>query len=279
MGRVILFDRGEAGGLLLDSSGVRTVPRFAPEIRANLRAVLELLRAADAPASDASRELATLVTKVANIAVDGIERATGALDPGESLVYLDEDGGFVCGGTGAPPRPIKWPPQGGRPSKDLLATGILPPDLVEFLGRSAAQGLDLPQLLEDPLAAAKKLNFRLSALAAETLKGLAPSELPRFTDPVEHEVVGFFHAVIKDGRFLETWAVQPAAAAAALGVKLSNAAIDKILGGSATVGRPSDVANLSIEQGIVVGVVAIVLVVVKPRLGDFVVDRSGKEKF
>lgn len=279
MGRVILFDRGEAGGLLLDSSGVRTVPRFAPELRANLRAVSELLRATEGPASDATRELAALVTKVANVAMDGIERATGALDPGESLVYLDDDGGFVCGSTGAPPRPIRWPPPGGPSSRELLATGILPPDLIDFLGRSTAQGLDLAQVLEDPLAAGKKVNMRLSALASETLRSLAPSRLASIADPVDREVVAFFHQVIKDGRFLETWSVQPAGAAAALGVKLSDAAIDRILGGSAAVGRPGDVANLSIEQGIVVGVVAVVLVVVRPGLGDFVIDRSGQEKF
>ena len=58
-----------------------------------------------------------------------------------------------------------------------------------------------------------------------------------------------------------------------------NTAIDRILGRGAIVGRPGDVANLSIEQGIVVGVVAVVLVVLKPGLGDNVIDRSGKEKF
>lgn len=279
MSRLILFDGGKAGGLLLDGNGVRTIPRFAPEILANLAAVSALLRAAEGSASDdAGRDLDSLVTKAANIAVERIEAVIGSLDPDDSLVYLDDDG-FVCGSTGKPPRPIKWPPQGRPDAREILATGILPPDLIAFLGRTSAQGLKLTETLEDPMGTARKVNFNLSALAAQTLQGLAPSQLASIGDPVEREVVSFFHAVIQDGRYLETWNIQPVDVANALQVKLSDAAVDKILGGSALVGRPGNIANLSIEQGIVVGVVAVVLVVAKPKLGDYVIDQSGKQKF
>lgn len=280
MSRVILFEGGKGGGLLLDANSVRTVPRFAPEILANLAAVSDLLRAAENPVSDdTGRDLAALVTKAANIAVQRIEAVTGALDPNDSLVYIDEDDGFVCGSTGAPPRPIKWPHQGGHQPGEILATGILPRDLIDFLGQTSVHGLKLTDTLEDPMGTAKKINFNLSALSAQTLQGVAPSKLSSISDPVEREVVSFFHAVVHDGRFLETWSIQPVAVANSLQLKLSDAAVDKILGGSALVGRPGNIANLSIEQGIVVGVVAVVLVVAKPRLGDYVIDLSGKQKF
>ncbi len=92
------------------------------------------------------------------------------------------------------------------------------------------------------------------------------------------EVVTFFHKVIEDGRFIDTWTIEPTAVAKSLQFKLSIEAIDRILGSSAIVGRLGDVANLSIEQGIVVGVVAVVLVVVKPQ-PESVRDFSGLNKF
>lgn len=280
MSRIILFDGGKAGGILMDEKSVRAIPRFAPEVLANLAAVSGLLRAAgDSTSDDASRDLISLANKVSNIAVERVEAAIGRLDADNSLVYLSDDDGFVCGSSGAPPRSISWPPRGGIEPRELLATNVLSTDLIEFLARTSAHGTKLAETLEDPHAVAKQIHFKLSTHDAQTLKGLAPSQLQSIRDPVEREVVSFFHAVIEDGRFLEEWSVQPVGVSESIHHALSNEAVDRILGGSALVGRPGDVANLSIEQGIVVGVVAVVLVVAKPRLGENVLDRSGIEKF
>jgi hypothetical protein len=280
MGRVILFDRGNTGGLFLDAHSVRSLPPFAPTLLAHLHAVSDLLRATHGqpPGPDSSKDLAGLITKVANLAVERIEAAVGPLDAADSLVYLTDDDGFVCGSTGAPPRPIKWPPLGSSAPRDLVASGILAPDLVEFLRRSTSKGLKVADILEDPVAAARTVDIKLSKLAATSLTQLAPSQLSKIADPVDRELIGFFHQVIADGRFLETWATEPVSVATSLSVKLSNAAVDKILGSSALVGRAGDVANLSIEQGIVIGIIAIIILD-QERAFENVIDRSQQEKF
>ncbi len=280
MGRIILFDRGEVGGLFIGSAGVRPIPRFAPPVLAHLRAVSDLLRAAhgQSPEEGSSKDMAGLITKVSNLAVERVEAAVGALDATDSLVYLTDDDGFVCGSTGAPPRPIKWPPLGGSSRRDLVASGLLAPDVVELLRRATSKGLKITDILEDPAKAAMTVDIKLSEVAAASLSQLAPSRVASLTNPVDRELVGFFHEVIRDGRFLETWTAEPVAVANRIGVKLSDAAVDRILGSSVIVGRGGDVANLSIEQGIVIGIIAII-VLDQELPTESIIDRSLQEKF
>ncbi|CAD6547992.1 hypothetical protein ACFQ3P_25690 [Paraburkholderia sabiae] len=280
MSRIILFQRGESGGILIGANAVRAIPPFAAPVLAHLRAISDLLRASSTQTPEASQEMAGLTTKIANLAVERIEAAIGALDATDSLVYLTDDDGFVCGSTGAPPRPIHWPPVGGRETGPLEADELLAPDLVELLHRATGKGIKFPDFLEDPASAAKAVDVKLSKVSAANLQRLAPSRLAKLQDPVDRELVGFLHKVIEDGRFTQTWSAEPVAVSKALEVGLSDPAIDKLLGSSAIVGKVGDVANVSIEQGIVVGVVAVVLVVADqdPRFQN-VVDRSGIEKF
>lgn len=278
MSQLILFDRGSTGGLLLDSSGIRPVPPFEPAVLSHLRAVSDLLRSVPGQDDAVTRDLASLITKLANLAIERVEGLVGALTGEDCLVYLTEDDGFVCGSTGAPPRPIQWPPVGGRGPYDLVGTGILAPDLVEFLTRSTQSGLKVIDILEDPVAAAQRIDMKLSTLATESLKPFAPSRIDVIADPVDREVVSLFHKVVEDGRYVDTWTSQPLATIKALEVELSTAAVDKILGSRAIVGRAPEVANLSIEQGIVIGIVAIIVLDQNPEL-QTVIDRSGFEKF
>lgn len=280
MGRIILFDRGEIGGLFIGPDSIRPIPRFAPPVLAHLRAVSDLLRAAhgQSPEESSSKDMAGLITKVSNLAVERVEAAVGALDATDSLVYLTDDDGFVCGSTGAPPRPIKWPPLGGSSPRDLVASGLLAPDVVELLRRATSKGLKITDILEDPAKAAMTVDIKLSEVAAASLSQLAPSRVASLTNPVDRELVGFFHEVIRDGRFLETWTAEPVAVANRIGVKLSDAAVDRILGSSVIVGRGGDVANLSIEQGIVIGIIAII-VLDQELPTESIIDRSLQEKF
>jgi hypothetical protein len=279
MGRLILFERGEVGGLFVGSHGVRAIPPFAPPVLAHLRAVSDLLRASHGQSDQTSHEMGRLVTQIANLAIERVEAAIGPLDANDSLVYLTDDDGFVCGSTGAPPRPIGWPPLGGGDLPDPVEGGLLAPDLLELIRRAPNRGVEILAILEDPAAVAKTIHVKLSDSSAATLRQLAPSRVASLPNPVDREMVGFLHEVMKDGRFIQTWSSQPVAAANAIGVKLSDAVVDKILGSSAIVGRVGDTANLSIEQGIVVGVVAIlVLADQDPRVRN-VIDRSQREKF
>jgi hypothetical protein len=278
MSQLVLFDRGNTGGLLVDANGIRPVPPFEPAVLSHLRAVSDLLRSAPGPDDAVSSDLASLTTKLANLAIERVEGVVGALTGDDCLVYLAEDDGFICGSTGAPPRPFPWPPVGGRGPYDLVGSGILAPDLIEFLTRSTGSGLTVTDILEDPLAAAQRIDMKLSTLAAESLKPFAPSRIESIADPVDREVVELFHRVVEDGRYVQTWTSQPLAAFKALDVEASRAAVDKILGSRAIVGRAPEVANLSIEQGIVIGIVAIIVLDQNPEL-QTVIDRSGFEKF
>jgi hypothetical protein len=279
VGRLILFERGEVGGLFIGSHGVRAIPRLAGPVLAHLHAVSDLLRASRGQSDQASQDMGRLITQIANLAVERVEAAIGPLDANDSLVYLTDEDGFVCGSTGAPPRPIGWPPLGGDSFPELVDGGLIAPDIMELLRRAPAQGVEIVAILEDPVAAADAVDVKLSTAAAATLKLLAPSQVANLPNPVDRELVGFLHEVMKDKRFLQTWSTEPVAVSKAIGVKLSDAAVDTILGSGAIVGRVGDVANLSIEQGIVVGVVAIlVLGEQDPRVQN-VIDRSQREKF
>jgi hypothetical protein len=280
MGRLIVFNGGTSGGIYIHSYGVQPISPLPPPVLMHLRGVADLLRATygSPPEEGTSKDLQKLITKVANLAIERVEAAIGPLDGEDSLVYLEDDDGFICGSTGAPPRPIKWPHVSPFSVEDLVQRGFLATDVSELLRRTHAQGLKVADVLEDPVSAAKRVGLQLSDLAIANLQPLAPSQLDKISDPVEHEIVDFFHKVSEDGRFLDRWNREPASVAKALGVELNIAAIDRILGTSVIITRPGDVANLSIEQGIVVGVVAVVLVVLVPDL-DSIRDNSGIKKF
>jgi len=181
-------------------------------------------------------------------------------------------------GPAAPPRPVTWPPTGNSSIEDLVAGSTLPGDLIAFLRRSTQTDLQVTDILEDPVAAARSIDFPLSQAAAASLRKLAPSQLAAVTDPVDRELVGFFHKVVADGRYIDTWASQPAAVASSIGVTLSDAVVDKLLGSNAVVGEVPDLANLSIQQGIVVGIIAIAILE-QPSQITSVIDHSQTTKF
>lgn len=280
MGRLILFNGGTSGGIYIDSNGVQTLAPLATSVLMHLRAVADLVSSTRglSPKAKASKDLQALITKISNLAVDRVEAAVGPLDAADSLVYLDDGDGFVCGSTGAPPRPIGWPPAGPISVEDLVERGALASDVIEFLQRTQAKGLKVADVLNDPASAAKTVGVQLSELAIANLKPLAPSQLDKIRNPVDRSVVAFFHKVVADGRFLDSWNREPAAVAKALGVEVDLVVIDKILGTNAIVGRASEVANLSIQQGIVVGIVAILVLRTEPGV-DSVIDLSRKTKF
>jgi hypothetical protein len=281
MGRVILFNGGVGGGLYMSGDAVSTIPAFPSSLLAHLRAVSDLLYASQQKTSDTKQtnELSILVSRVANLAVERVEAAVGPLDDTDSLVYLHDDGGFTCGSTGAPPRPVGWPPGPRTTLDELIHRDLIAADVIQFLERGKDRGLEVADMLNDPAASALSIGMKLSDRAVENLKPLAPSRLESVTDPVNRSVLAFYHKVIDDGRYVDTWMREPAAVAKSLGVELEIRAIDAILGSSAIIGRSGgDVANLSIEQGVVVVVVAIIVLRDKPELEN-VRDFSGIYKF
>jgi hypothetical protein len=280
MGRVILFDGGKAGSLFIHGNTVRPIAPFSASVLAHLEAVSELLWSAGELSTDAkvSHELNVLTSRVANLALGRVEAVVGPLDDGDSLFYLNGKQGFVCNSNGAPPRPVDWPAADPVTMENFVERGLLGPDLVEFVRCALAKGLRLVDVLEDPIASAMIVGVTLSDLAVENLKSLAPSKLNDIADPINRGVMAFLHSVIQDGRYLETWMTEPVAVAASLGMELEREVVDRILGSTAIIGHAEPVARLSIQQGIVVGIV--ILILDRPDLEtETVEDHSGLVKF
>jgi hypothetical protein len=124
------------------------------------------------------------------------------------------------------------------------------------------------------------LGIRLSEKSIADLQLLAPSHVEKIYDPVDREIVQFFHSVAKDGNYLETWAKRPFEVSQNLNIKLSDLAHERIVAGGAGISLgPGSVMNPAVVVAVVVGVV-IMLVPTEAGRGKFVInDFSGIRKF
>jgi hypothetical protein len=279
MAQVILFGGGDAGGLIIGPNGVRPIPPFDPYIRLQLRGLSAMLAGITRIPEKTQREMAKLVNRVSNLVMEQVEAVVGRLEGDNSLIYQDEDGGFTCGSTGKPPIPIPWPPLQSPTLTDLIATGAVEHELVDFVKAAGDQKISITDVLEKPAEVAGKLGRQLSERTIKDLQQLAPSRLSQISDPTEREVLQFFHKVAGDGRFLSTWATRPTEAATALKMQLSDKAFERIVaGGSSTIFDPGTAMN-PIAVAVAVGVVIMLVT----RDADFVrnpvKDRSGIAKF
>lgn len=279
MAKVILFGGGDGGGLIIGPNGVRPIPPFDLSLRLQLRGLSGLINGITPMPVEPQREMGKLVNRISNLIIEQVESVVGRLDEGSSLIYQDDDGGFHCGSTGKPPIPIPWPPKKSPSLSDLIESGVLERELVDFVKDATAKGNELKEILENPAKIAGKLDVQLSERTVQDLQRCAPSRVEKITNPVEREVLQFFHQVADDGRFLATWTTRPAEAATALNVHLSDDAFDVIIAGGR--GTTLDPGSSSIIW-IVVGIVVIIAVVIDPgdaEIAQRVRDRSGITKF
>lgn len=292
MKMVVLFGGGDGGGLIITDNGVRPIPPFDPGLRQLLRSAAAAVNAAAAAKGESRRgKMAKLSTSLCNLAVEQVEEVVGPLDGERAIVYQDDDGGFTCGSTGKPPIPIPWPPQSLPTISDLIASGAIEKDLVEFVQRAQASNIAMTEMFENPAEISRKLGISLSEKTAKDIQYLAPSRLNQIADPTEREIVGFYHKVIADGRFVETWFSRPYQVAQDLKFKLSDAALERIAAGGAVAGLGSLGGfgpRADMGLGIVVVTAADIIIIgitiaVSNRraIGQNVKDRSRKahEKF
>lgn len=279
MAQVILFGGGDAGGFIISATGVRPIPPFDLGVRLQLRGLSALLAGTTRSLGHPPSEMPTLLQRIAGTVMEEVEGVVGKIDGDHGFVYQDDDGGFSCGSTGKPPIPFPWPALAMPGMRDLLANGVLENDIIDYVTKANEKKIPLTDMLEQPAAVAKRLGIQLSERTVHDLQQLAPSRLASVTDPTEHEIIGFFHKVAADGRYLSTWATRPAEAATALKVRLSDKAFDRILaGGGSMLFNPGEVMN-PIAVAVLVGIV-IMLVdrsAQEPVLN--VIDRSGMAKF
>ena len=298
---VILSDGGIAGGLMVTASGVRSILPFNPVVRLSLKSAAAMVNAvASAPSGNPRRKMARLATSLCNLAVEQVEEVVGPLGADRSLIYQDDDGGFSCGSTGKPPVPVIWPPRSMPSVSEVLDAGVIELDLVELVQKAHNAKIPLTDLYENPEEIAKKLDVTISEKSAKCLRLLAPSKLDDIKNPVDREIVEFFHKVTDDGRFVDTWFTQPYEVSQKLKCRLSDAAIERLVSGelaAALVQRQTDgsisivrvvayvvVAAfivLAIGAGVVLGFVAISIASIAARpveISDVVKDRSGRAK-
>jgi hypothetical protein len=152
--------------------------------------------------------------------------------------------------------------------------------MLDFVGTAANAGADVAKLFTDPAAEAKRLGLELPKHAEREIKALKIGDPELVEDPVDREIVAFFHRAVADGKHLDAWATRPFDVAKALGIDLSREAGDRIIGASGLRfgGRDPGVA-LSPGSAAVAVVVVIVIVIWTRERRVPVIDRSGVEKF
>lgn len=280
MKMVILFGGGDGGGLIITEHGVRPIPPFDPAIRASLKSAAAMVNAVAAIKSDKTRsKMAKMATSLSNLAVEQVEAVVGPLDAERSLIFQDSDGGFTCGSIGKPPIPLPWPPRSMPSVQDFIGAGVIDTDILELIHVVKDKKIALTGLFEKPAEVAKKLRLSLSEKSAKDLNLLAPSKLAGIKDETDREIVKFFHKVLEDGRYMDTWYSHPYDVAQSLKFKLSDATLERLITGGAT---SFDERASAGGAAIVVGVAIVAVIAVKwaftSEPSQIIRDRSGIEK-
>jgi hypothetical protein len=145
--------------------------------------------------------------------------------------------------------------------------------MVDFLQQAHAKGIRLIEAFEHPDRVASSFGMQLSAQTIKDLHLLAPSNIGQIQDPIEREIAQYFHKVVDEGTHLQNWATRPFEVSRALGVNLSDNALDRVMAGGSSVSLlgPGAVMN-PVAVAIAVGIV--IMLVDKP--GDRIIDRSGE---
>ena len=278
MTQVFVVGGGRGGSLLQGPGGVRALPPFDQSLRDQFAALAGLLRASARLREPRDRK-ATLdiARRLSSHVVGQVEAVVGPVDGEAGLVYQDDDGGFTCGSTGKPPIPIPWPPSRLSSVEDIVGLGTLERELGQVFER--APDLQAMELLEHPAQVSKRLGVKLSERTVEQLERIAPSKVKGIEDPAVREVLTFFHEVLGDKRFIETWSRRPYEVARELGVELSPRAIDLILAGGNVSAIPGT-GPVSIIWIVVVIVVGVLVVADNQitTVREFVIDKSGAAK-
>jgi hypothetical protein len=285
VGQLILFGGGDGGGIYIGPNGVRPIPPFEPALVRQFRAVSALAGAVQGLTDlEAQEQLAPLLNKTSNLLVGQVEGAIGEIDAEAGIVYLDPEGGFVCGSTGRPPIPIPWPVDSLPGLDELVAADLLEPTMLEAVDVALREGVEPVELFEDPAAVAERLGVSLSERSVATLKGIAPANVESIADPVDREVVSFFHRALESGEHAATWATRPVKVANALKFELSDDArrrIERIV--AAERSGIFDPSGPKESPAIAIGVVVAVVIMLVPTEAGItrlaVSDRSGLEKF
>lgn len=105
---LILFGGGDGGGISVDGNGkVQRIPPWNPETMLQLKAVSALVGVATVNEAAVTKEAGALAERLSTKVIPQLAKSAGTTQLGDnSIAFVDEDGGFVCGSTGKHPIPI-----------------------------------------------------------------------------------------------------------------------------------------------------------------------------
>ena len=105
---LILFGGGDGGGIYVGADGkIHRIPPYSPDTLLELRAVSALVNVATLHDGAVTKEASALAERLSTKVIPQLARTAGATQLGEnSIAFVDDDGGFVCGSTGKHPLPI-----------------------------------------------------------------------------------------------------------------------------------------------------------------------------
>jgi len=282
-----LFVTGDfdIGPILLSKKGRRRLPVMSESVCRLFETVESLTSAVfflpDETEADRQKrdELGILTTKTANYLVEQIEAIVGDLNQENAIVYEGLNNGFVCGADGKAPVFIAQDVLQSLTLESIISSGMIDADFVTLVEAADKQGAEWSEVLENPKQQAEALGVTISEKTAYDLNRLAPSQLDNINDPATREYIAFFHAVLKDGRYLEIWQSKPGEVAEKLGIELSDEVIEKNFmlfpGGSYKNSCPRG----ALGGGAVVAIGIVLCIVVTIAVDkSMVTDRSGVEK-
>lgn len=105
---LILFGGGDGGGIYVDGNGkIHRIPPWSPDTMRQLKAVSALVGVAITNDAGITKEAGALAERLSTKVIPQLVKSAGATQLGEnSIAFVDDDGGFVCGSTGKHPIPV-----------------------------------------------------------------------------------------------------------------------------------------------------------------------------
>jgi hypothetical protein len=104
---MILFGGGDGGGIVIDANGIHRIPPYTPDVLLQLKAVSALVAVNALRNAKLTQDASAIAEQLTTAVIPQITKTAGATNLGEnSIAFVDDDGGFVCGSTGKKPIPI-----------------------------------------------------------------------------------------------------------------------------------------------------------------------------
>jgi hypothetical protein len=113
---LILFGGGDGGGISVGGDGtIHRIPPWNPETMLELKAVSALVGVATLHDGAVTKDAGALAERLSTKVIPKLAKTLGATQMSDnSIAFVDDDGGFVCGSTGKHPIPIPPRPLGGH---------------------------------------------------------------------------------------------------------------------------------------------------------------------